>query len=82
MSCPSGKNGFYSRELAIEALIQNHIRSGHKKGSGPQNVYDCADCGEWHFTSRTPTAEELLDPETVAFITRERNAMEWERKLR
>ena len=80
--CVSGKNSFYSRELAIEALIQNHIRFNHREGSGPINVYQCDHCHDWHFTSRQPIADELIDANTQDKIKKESTALNWELKLR
>ena len=81
MNCVSGKNAYSSRDLAIEALIQNRIRNFHDDHSGPLNVYECEHCGEWHFTSRKPQADELTDPDVRRRIERERIANDWERKL-
>ena len=82
MGCPSGKTSFQSEEIAVEALVQNHIRFGHRKGAGPQNVYLCDDCDNWHFTSRLPTNSTLLEDETQKRIVEESRAQNWEQKLR
>ena len=82
MRCPSGKTSYLSRELGIEALIQNHIRFNHREGAGPLNVYECLDCGDFHFTSRPPQAAELSEPITINKIRQEKNAGQWERKFR
>jgi len=80
--CVTGKSPFQDRALAIEALIQNHIRNQHRHGTGPLNVYQCDDCGEWHFTSKPPMAEELMDPVVQKRIRDEGRALDWEKKLR
>ncbi|MCP4457263.1 MAG: hypothetical protein GY816_04435 [Cytophagales bacterium] len=82
MRCSSGKTSFESKELAEEALIQNHIRSNHRKGSGPQNVYECQDCGEWHFTSRPPASELFSDKDILNRMDLERRSYDWERKVK
>ena len=82
MSCRSGKTSFESRELAVEGLIQNHIRRLHHSGKGPINVYECEECGNWHFTSRPPIIDELNDPEVIQRIKEEGRAFAWEQKLR
>lgn len=82
MSCSTGKSSFDSQELATEALIQNHIRFNHHSGQGPLNVYKCERCDQWHFTSRQPISEVLLDADTQARIRKEKQALEWEQKLR
>lgn len=80
--CSTGKVSFDSRELAEEALIQNHIRNNHRAGSGPINIYECMDCLNWHFTSRGDPCSLLIDPETVERIKKERRALEWEYRLK
>ena len=77
MKCISGKNGYASRQLAEEALIQHHIRKSHRPGSGPINVYECVDCGEWHFTSQGPIADFFNDREVIERIKREQRALDW-----
>ena len=81
MTCITGKTAFNSEELALEALIQNHVRHQHRKGAGPQDVYLCQDCNNWHFTSRPPTNPILLKAETQERIKQEGRAFEWERKF-
>ena len=63
--CVTGKTVFDTEELAVEALVQNHIRNRHRPGAGPVNVYACDDCGAFHFTSRPPAHSILSDPETL-----------------
>lgn len=82
MTCPSGKTSFITRELGEEALIQNHIRNNPRKGAGPQNIYECMDCGEWHFTSRLPAADVLSDENVISRITKERRSFEWEQRIK
>jgi len=82
MKCPSGKSSFYAQELAEEALIQNHIRNNHREGAGPQNVYECAECGEWHFTSRPPASDVFSDEGVLKRIHEERRSLEWERRMK
>ncbi|MEM6831684.1 MAG: hypothetical protein AAGA66_09710 [Bacteroidota bacterium] len=78
MKCVTGKIGYRTEELAKEALIQNHIRRSHRDGSGPINVYQCNECGEWHFTSKGDTADFLTDKEVMERIKREQRALDWE----
>ena len=82
MSCPTGKTSFDSEELAVEALIQNHVRNAHRSGAGPRNVYECAECGCWHFTSKGADHTLFDDPEIIDRIQKESRALEWERKFR
>ena len=82
MACVTGKTSFESEELALEALVQNYIRHQHRPGAGPQDIYQCPECGDWHFTSRPPTNPFLLKPETINRIKEEGRAFEWERKFK
>lgn len=81
MKCVTGKIGYETEELATEALIQNRIRNNHREGSGPINVYQCAECSEWHFTSKGEASKALKNPETVERIRKERQMMEWSDKF-
>ncbi|MEQ9467884.1 MAG: hypothetical protein RLN88_10770 [Ekhidna sp.] len=80
--CISGKLSFAVESLAIEALIQNHIRNSYRDGQGPVNIYLCEDCGEWHFTSKGSKHHLLNDPEVRERIDSERRAYEWEQRLK
>ena len=83
MFCPVTRKVAYASEyLALEALIQHHIRQHHQSGRGPVNIYLCDHCGDWHFTSKSETHPELLKPETQARIKKEREGTYWERRLR
>ncbi|MEQ6168584.1 MULTISPECIES: hypothetical protein [unclassified Ekhidna] len=82
MKCSSGKRAFDSVALAEEALIQHHIRNDYKKGEGPINIYECKECGNWHFTSKGIEHELFNDQEIVRRIESERRAFLWEQKLR
>lgn len=82
MGCVTGKTTYESEELAKEALIQNRIIRNHRDGSGPINIYNCADCGEWHFTSKGEEAAFLSDKEVSDRIQRERQFNEWSGKFR
>ncbi|WP_424961053.1 hypothetical protein [Ekhidna sp.] len=82
MRCSSGKRAFDSVALAEEALIQHHIRNDYKKGEGPINVYECRECGNWHFTSKGTEHELFNDKKIVKRIEGERRAFLWEQKFR
>ncbi len=77
--CSSGKNCHDSLELALEALIENHIRFNHPAGAGPVNVYECDRCGCYHFTSQGETHPILT--EKSGFIKKQQLARNWENKL-
>lgn len=81
-SCVSGKRTFESEELALDALVQNHIRNEYRKGQGPINVYNCADCGWWHFTSKGEVNALLKDESVQKKIAEERRAFFWEQYMK
>jgi hypothetical protein len=82
MACITGKIAYDSMEIAGEALVQNHVRNAHRAGAGPINIYQCQDCGKWHFTSQGARYHLLQDPEVIDRIRREQMANHWEKKLR
>lgn len=82
MVCSTGKRGFDSKELAEEALISNRSRFHHRDDSGPINVYQCEDCGDWHFTSKGSKSDLLESSDVRKNINLNREANYWERKLR
>ena len=41
-------------------MIDFHIYRNFQPDQGPQNVYECDICGEWHLTSKSPQRSERL----------------------
>ncbi len=82
MDCVSRKRVFENESLAIEALVQNHIRNEYKPGEGPRNIYQCTECGYWHFTSKGADHELFRDSEIISRIKNERRSYMWEHRLR
>ena len=80
MKCITGKKCYETKALAEEALIQNRIRHYHNDNSGPVNIYQCHDCGYYHFTSQGEPNPLLI--ENKHRIDKSREADFWERKLR
>ena len=78
MRCVTGKNGYFSEEEVQEALIRSHIRLV----STASNYYRCYDCDEYHLTSRGDIHPILKAPEVKARIKQERQAQDWEGRLR
>jgi len=60
MKCHTGKNQYSTKSLAEISLIEIHIHRNFRPGQGPQNVYECEFCGEWHLTSKSPKRNERL----------------------
>lgn len=81
-SCPSGKTAFVTESLAVDSLLEVWSRTPFRQGDGPVTVYQCGDCGRYHFTSKGeihPDLKDLLDSGT---IERSREAAKWEEKFR
>lgn len=79
MKCRSGKNSYSTKSLAETALIDIHIYRNFPPDQGPQNVYKCDYCGEWHFTSksqkRNRRLQEMIDS---GELKRMQRARQWE----
>lgn len=60
MKCSTGKNKYSTKSLAETSLIDIHIHRNFQPDQGPQNVYQCEFCGEWHLTSKSPKRNESL----------------------
>ncbi len=81
-SCSSGKRGYLSYELAEEALIQAWSNFYYSKGKGPVSIYQCEECGHFHFTSKGEMNRLLAELIKEGKVNRSREANDWERKLR
>jgi hypothetical protein len=75
--CVTGKVCYQTRVEAIQALIKNWIEKNHRVGMGPINVYECLDCGNWHFTSKGMKATELIENLESGRIEKERKMFGW-----
>jgi hypothetical protein len=80
--CPSNKVIYMSHALAEDALIESWIRNNYALGTGPLNVYQCDDCGNFHFTSKGAMNERLKREWDNGSIARARRAFDLEAKLR
>lgn len=79
MTCPTGKNRYSTQFLAEAALIEIHIHRNFLPDQGPQNVYQCEYCGDWHLTSKSPARskrlQEMIDS---GKMRRQQQARQWE----
>ena len=78
-NCSTGKRGYLSESLAIDALIE--ARTNFVFNSAV-SVYQCEDCGDWHLTSQgeiNPRLKKMLDNGS---LTKQQEVSNWERKLR
>lgn len=79
-SCPTGKRGYLSYELAEEALIGAHVAYNYVKGSGPVGVYQCDDCGQYHLTSKGTINKRLDQMLKDGTLKKNKEANWWEQK--
>lgn len=77
--CQTGKNQYATKFLAETSLIDIHIHRNFQPDQGPQNVYLCEDCGDWHLTSKTPKRNERLQKMIDSGeMLRKQQARRWE----
>lgn len=81
-ACPSGKKGFSTESLAIDALIDANIRYEYPRGDGPVAIYRCEDCGQYHLTSRGPEHARLTECRNNGSLARSKEAYHWTTKLK
>jgi len=82
MKCPTGKKIYLTEDLAVEALIGAWMAYNYPAGQGPQAVYRCEDCGNYHLTSRGPMNAKLADMLAKGSIRKQKEADDWEEKIR
>jgi hypothetical protein len=80
--CPTRKVIYVTQALAEDALIDAWVRNNYKLGTGPVNVYQCDDCGNFHFTSKGEINARLKQEWDLGHIARNQQAFDLERKLR
>jgi hypothetical protein len=80
--CPTGKVIYTSMSLAEDALIDFWSRNHIKPGGGPVNIYQCNDCGNFHFTSQGTMNDRLKVEWDAGRIAKQRLAFDLEQKLR
>jgi hypothetical protein len=81
-SCPSNKKMYPSLEIAEEALIEAHTRFEYGKGSGPIAIYQCDDCGQFHFTSQGTMNQKLKEYLASGKIKLLKEANQWMAKFK
>ncbi len=82
MKCVTGKRSYDTESMAVDALVDIRGRNNYREESGPINVYQCDDCGQWHFTSKGTVHPLLKDEDVQNRISSQNEAEYWERKLR
>jgi hypothetical protein len=82
MACSTHKYEYISKDLAEDALLDQHIYKGFEVHQGPQNVYECDICGAWHMTSKSDLRNERLQGEMDSGeLKRKQRASNWERNF-
>lgn len=73
---------YRSQQLAEEVLIESWTRYDYTAGNGPVAVYQCADCGQFHLTSKGPVNEKLQEALATGKVRRQQEAAHWLDKLK
>ncbi len=81
LKCPTGKRVYITEALAEDALIDTHSRNQYA-GTGPIAVYQCEECGYYHFTSKGKMNENLAQQIASGKIKRQQEANQWMNKLK
>lgn len=81
LKCPTGKRVYPTETMAEDALIDAHSRHQYS-GTGPIAVYQCEDCGYYHFTSKGEMNKKLAEQIVSGKIKRQQEANQWKSKLK
>ena len=79
--CVTGKIIYETEESAEEALVEAWIRNDYREGSGPRAIYQCNDCGRFHFTSQGQMNAFLQDKLESGYIAGQKRARDWESRF-
>lgn len=81
-NCPTKKIAYSSENSAISALLEARQKSNYDINSGPQNIYKCATCEQYHLTSRKPS-HPVLKQNTTSMSERTQNDIQrWNNKFK
>ncbi len=58
-TCSSKKISYSSYHAALTALKEVHVKAGYRIQEGPQNIYRCEICDQYHLTSKGAAHPEL-----------------------
>lgn len=70
-----------TKEAGERALVEAWIKYDYRPGQGPQTIYQCADCGRFHFTSQGQMNAYLADKIESGYIAAQKRARDWEQKF-
>ena len=82
IKCISHKRVYPTQEIAEDALIEARTHFDYVNQQGPVAVYQCEDCGYYHFTSRGPANEKLTQFLESGKISKQKEANHWLEKLK
>lgn len=80
--CVTRKRVYFSQEEAENALIDSWGRNHFSATNGPIGVYQCLDCGNWHWTSQGSMNPRLFEEIENGNIKKARLANDWEGRFR
>ncbi len=81
LRCSTGKKIYYSEQDAEEALVDAWVRNNYREGSGPIGIYQCDNCGYFHWTSQPPMNQRLQEALQDGSISKEQEANKWRSKF-
>jgi hypothetical protein len=81
-TCPTGKRGHATFEMAEEALIGAHIAYNFGKHAGPMGVYICDECQQFHLTSQGEMNSRLKTLIESGELKKLKEASWWEGKIK
>ncbi len=81
LKCSTSKIIYQTKALAEDALLDAHSRNQYA-GTGPVAVYQCEECGYYHFTSKGKMNETLAQQIASGKIRRQQEANQWINKLK
>ena len=79
LTCRTGKRIYQTETIAEEALLDAHSRNNYA-GAGPIAVYQCEECGYYHFTSKGTMNKRLAEQIASGKIKLQQQANDWNRK--
>lgn len=69
-------------QLAEDALLSAWTVYDYSPQNGPVNVYQCTECGYFHFTSKGQMLPQLKEQWANGEILRQREANRWLQRLK
>ncbi|MCO5232007.1 MAG: hypothetical protein M9958_12725 [Chitinophagales bacterium] len=81
-NCSTKKIGYSSENSAISALLEAHQKSNFNTNSGPQNIYKCSICEQYHLTSRKPSHPVLKQNATSMSERTQNDIQRWSNKFK